>query len=68
MPRFRINYSFLQGVDHHHPDYMKPDAPLERIYRDTTIETSDEEAARAEFGRQKPACTIESIKEAKETD
>lgn len=69
MPEFEIKYSFLQGVDHHHPGYLSSDASLERVHRTRKIDASNKEEARKELWKLEGHLhggEIESIEEIKE--
>jgi hypothetical protein len=66
MPKFRVNYSYQQGPDHHSPDYMNPDAPLDTYHDSRTVEAANKEDAERKFKTDKPYATITSIEEIKE--
>ncbi len=67
MLKFRVNYSYLQGPDHHSQDYMTPDALPQRCSGSLVIEAASEEEAEKKFRKLVLfSCTIDSIEEIKE--
>ncbi len=67
MPKFKVNYSYLQGPDHHSQDYMTPDAPLQRCNDSRVVETASKEEVEKKFRELVLfGCAIDSIEEIKE--
>ena len=66
MPKFRVNYSYQQGTDHHSIDYMMPDAPLDTYNDFRIIETANREDAKRKLIADRPYATITSVEEIKE--
>jgi len=66
MPKFKVDYSYQQGPDHHSQDYMNPDAPLNTYHKSCTVEAANKEDAERKFKADRPYVTITAIEEIRE--
>ena len=46
MLKFKVNYSYLQGPDHHSQDYMTPGAPLQRCNDSRIVKALEQRRSR----------------------